>query len=521
MSEAASKRASEYALHPVLLDAALHVFSAGARTIEDRRAGMKLPVRFARILFVQSPGASSRVSAEVLQCNEELIEGRIGLYDAAGQAVRPRRWLPCRRDERRAQSGFLRRNPRSGLSRRLGACRRVQVACRDRTGAAQRVGRSGQPRRSTKCSTCAARAASNRSWVPRTTSPPPRSRVGCARWGSISAGATRFSADSLEVADAMRPVFDRLMEKLAKRASCSTVCRRWLEGDTGAEGAASSPSRRCGANFSPRIPGTCPRGCCAPRPEPLSARSCAAKRMPCRSLFGGQNADLLEQFYGDGLFASHWMTGIAAAVKEAASHLPEGPGLADPRSRCGHRWSRGLRAAAARARSPQLHLHRRLRRILLRRPRRSSRRFPRGRIQGARSREGSRRAGLRAWQLRFHRRHQRPPRRGRCPKVTLGHLHELLAPGGTLCVHGRGDAPALDGSDLRPDQRLVASSPTAISVPISRCSPATSGSDCWARSASPRPSRSAGPARAGRGEGQIGLLARKAWQEPAAELHRG
>ena len=74
LTKAAAERVAEFPLHPVLLDAALHVFSAGARTIEDRKAGMKLPVRFARILYVQSPGASSRVSAEVLQCNEELIE---------------------------------------------------------------------------------------------------------------------------------------------------------------------------------------------------------------------------------------------------------------------------------------------------------------------------------------------------------------------------------------------------------------------------------------------------------------
>ena len=51
-------RAAEYALHPVLFDGALQVFSAGAATVEDRRARMKLPVRFARILFLRSPGAS-------------------------------------------------------------------------------------------------------------------------------------------------------------------------------------------------------------------------------------------------------------------------------------------------------------------------------------------------------------------------------------------------------------------------------------------------------------------------------
>src|SRR5262249_24638740 len=85
LSEAVAPRAGEYALHPVLLDGALQTFSAGAATMEDRRSRMKLPVRFARILFLRSPGASARVRAEVLRCNEEFVEGRISLYDEAGQ----------------------------------------------------------------------------------------------------------------------------------------------------------------------------------------------------------------------------------------------------------------------------------------------------------------------------------------------------------------------------------------------------------------------------------------------------
>src|SRR5678816_4043315 len=85
MSEAIAARAGEYALHPVLLDGALQTFSAGAAALEDRRSRMKLPVRFARILFLRSPGASVRVRAETLACNEEFVEGRISLYDETGQ----------------------------------------------------------------------------------------------------------------------------------------------------------------------------------------------------------------------------------------------------------------------------------------------------------------------------------------------------------------------------------------------------------------------------------------------------
>ena len=85
LSRTISHRAGEYPLHPVLFDGALQTFSAGAATVEDRRARMKLPVRFARILFLRSPGASARVRAGVIECNDEFVEGRIALYDEAGR----------------------------------------------------------------------------------------------------------------------------------------------------------------------------------------------------------------------------------------------------------------------------------------------------------------------------------------------------------------------------------------------------------------------------------------------------
>src|SRR6185295_3274673 len=44
-------------------------------------------------------------------------------------------------------------------------------------------------------------------------------------------------------------------------------------------------------------------------------------------LFAGAGADLLDQFYGDGLLTSHWLAAITATVQEAARVLPEGRGL--------------------------------------------------------------------------------------------------------------------------------------------------------------------------------------------------
>ena len=84
LSEVAAKRADDYALHPVVMDAALHVFSAGGRAMDGLKEKMKLPVRFSRILFLRSPGAASKVRAEVTLNNDELIEGNIALYDDGG-----------------------------------------------------------------------------------------------------------------------------------------------------------------------------------------------------------------------------------------------------------------------------------------------------------------------------------------------------------------------------------------------------------------------------------------------------
>ena len=85
LSDVIARRAGEYALHPVLFDGALQVFSAGAATVEDRQARMKLPVRFARILFLGSPGASTRVSARVQEFSDDFLEGDIALYDETGK----------------------------------------------------------------------------------------------------------------------------------------------------------------------------------------------------------------------------------------------------------------------------------------------------------------------------------------------------------------------------------------------------------------------------------------------------
>ncbi len=85
LSDGIAHRAGEYQLHPVLFDGALQIFSAGAATVEGRKTRLKLPVRFARILFLRSPGASSLVRAGVQQLSDEFVEGKLWFYDGAGK----------------------------------------------------------------------------------------------------------------------------------------------------------------------------------------------------------------------------------------------------------------------------------------------------------------------------------------------------------------------------------------------------------------------------------------------------
>ena len=85
LSEAIANRVNEYQLHPVLFDGALQIFSAGAASLEDPNARLKLPVRFARIHFVRSPGTGSRVRAGVAHFNDSYLEGGLELYDEAGK----------------------------------------------------------------------------------------------------------------------------------------------------------------------------------------------------------------------------------------------------------------------------------------------------------------------------------------------------------------------------------------------------------------------------------------------------
>ena len=322
LTEASAARAAEYALHPVLLDGALHVFSAGARTVEDRRAKMKLPVRFAKILFLRSPGASTRVNARVLHFNEELLEGRIALYDDAGR--------PCVLvDGFRAVSLAAARRPgAAGGGRDL-----VYHVDWERTDSVPSptppapvpLVRLREAALATLDTVIGLRGRGHLEAVMAAEEELAAAQLAHGLQAMGVAAPAVFTADSLGIAAPMRTVFGRLMNRLAARGLLAARDGGFMPTPALADSAASA-SQKLG-DFIRRHPGHLPEGLlCASTGAELGP-ILRGEKDAVQILFSGTGAELLEQFYGDGLFASHWMASITSAVQEAARHLPEGRGL--------------------------------------------------------------------------------------------------------------------------------------------------------------------------------------------------
>ena len=322
LSEAIAGRASEYALHPVLFDGALQTFSAGAATIEDRRSRMKLPVRFARILFLRSPGASVRVRAGVLQCNEEFVEGRLGLYDEAGQPcvlVDGFRAISVSGSRRTGAPGGTRdvlyhvdweRTPSSFQPTPLAPLPLAQLQAAAATALEQVISIRGRHELQASMA-----AADDLTAV--------HLAHGLQAMGAVV--GTKFTVDSLRVAAQMRPVFERLMTSLEKRGLLTKVASGYRP--TPAFASAADSAQEALRAFVAKHSGHLPEGL-------LCAGSCAelgpilrGEKDAVQVLFAGAGAELLDQFYGDGLYTNPWLAAISAAVQEAARHLPEGRGL--------------------------------------------------------------------------------------------------------------------------------------------------------------------------------------------------
>jgi len=324
LSEKIAGRAAEYPLHPVLFDGALQTFSAGAATVENRTTGLRLPVRFARILFLRSPGISCLVKAGVQQANDEFVEGNIDLYDETGR--------PCVRiDGFRAicvEGG--RRTGRNGKGRDviyhvgwektasnvapklieplpLGRLRAVaQVALdealdmrgRDHLHAASIAGDE----------LTAAQIAS-----------------GLRDMGVETSDGAWFTATSLGVSNAMRASFHQLVDNLVKEKLLTRTGETYQPTPAFVQAADSAQKllRYCVETYPGHLPESL-----------LCGATCAelgaimrGEKEAVQVLFSGSGAELLDQFYGDGLVTSPWLAAIGRAVGEAARHLPEGRGL--------------------------------------------------------------------------------------------------------------------------------------------------------------------------------------------------
>ncbi len=323
LSEAIAKRAAEYAFHPVLMDGSLQVFSAGAKTVEDRRSKMKLPVRFAKILFLRSPGATCQVSARVLHFNEELIEGRIGVYDDQGR--------PCVLvDGFRAISMSAARRPgASGGSRdllyhvdwersasTLSTTKPASIPLAElRDAAGKTLEEIIAVRGRTKLQTVMADED--------------HLAAALLARGLRAMGAdpkSSFTADSLGVAQPMRKVFARLMDKLAQRGLLK-LGKKGACKPTAAFVKAADKAESALRDFILKHPGHLPEAMlCASTTAELGP-ILRGEKDAVQILFSGTGAELLDQFYGDGLFSSHWMACITRALREAAASLPEGRGL--------------------------------------------------------------------------------------------------------------------------------------------------------------------------------------------------
>ena len=202
-------------MHPVLLDGALQIFSAGAATVEGRRARLKLPVRFDRILFLQSPGASSLVEAGVQQYGDEFVVGRIQLYDEAGKpcvVVDGFRAISMNRARRSGAPGsrdilyHVRWERTPGSSRRssqqpLPLGRLEQAA---RSALEQVMAARGRDKLEASLAACDDLAAAQLAKGLREMDPKIFAK------GIVNSG-------SLGVAESMQPIFDRLLSKLAQR----------------------------------------------------------------------------------------------------------------------------------------------------------------------------------------------------------------------------------------------------------------------------------------------------------------
>ena len=321
LSETAAKRAGDYAMHPVIMDAALHVFSAGGRAMKGLEEKMKLPVRFSRILFLRSPGAAARVRAEVTQNNDELIEGNISLYDEAGRPavhVEGFRAVALSFGKKGAASGWrdlVYHLDWQKLPGSAGTMDIPEVPLSDLQSTAAAA----------TAEVNALRGEDNMRQVMREEDDLAAAFVAAGLREMGARQGSAFSAVSLGVVAEQQRVFARLMEALVKRGALADASEGWMAADSFDTWADGAESRLRG--FLETRPEHYPQALLGATTGRNFAGIMRGEKDAVQVLFTGAGSDLLEHFYSDGIFSSPWLAAMAAALRRSASVLPEGRGL--------------------------------------------------------------------------------------------------------------------------------------------------------------------------------------------------
>jgi acyl transferase domain-containing protein/NADPH:quinone reductase-like Zn-dependent oxidoreductase/SAM-dependent methyltransferase/acyl carrier protein len=321
LSEAIAHRSPDYPLHPVLFDGALQTFSAGAATVEGRTAGLRLPVRFARILFLRSPGAACFVKAGVTVANDELVEGGIDLYDETGRPcvrIDGFRAISVEGARRTSKNGKGRdlvyhidweRTPATGkpvplapqpLSQLYDAARKVLLEALDVRG---------------RDKLHAASAALDDLTAAQVT----------RAMSAMGVTEEAFTAASLGVAEGMKASFEQLMGDLVHRELLVKKADGYQPTSTFTTAAESATAvfRSTLAAYPGHLPDVLLSEAVSAELGPILR----GEKDAVQVLFTGGGAEHLDQFYGDGQFTSPWLAAITSAVEEAARKLPEGRGL--------------------------------------------------------------------------------------------------------------------------------------------------------------------------------------------------
>ena len=142
-----------------------------------------------------------------------------------------------------------------------------------------------------------------------------------------------FDAATLHVAAPMRPVFERLMAT-SRWARFASGKRRAIRATPAFAQAADSADQAL-RDYIEKHPGHLPEAL-------LSLGNCAelgsilrGEKDAVQVLFSGIGAELLDHFYGDGLFTSHWLAAIAAAVARPREACRKGAACASWKSERG------------------------------------------------------------------------------------------------------------------------------------------------------------------------------------------